>query len=108
MSYDSSQAERMERRGAERMRAGVIGHVEDLSELHIAEPLRLNLLELRAIDLGRRIAHHVDDGLWADRTRKRLSRSSVRDATRCELRRVDITSALRPASGSPDSIIISR
>ena len=44
----------------------------------------------------------------ADRTRKRLSRSSVRDATRCDSREVDITSDLRPASGSPDSIIISR
>jgi hypothetical protein len=44
----------------------------------------------------------------ADRTRKRLSRSSVRDATRCELRRVDITSDRRPASGSPDSIRLSR
>ena len=44
----------------------------------------------------------------ADRTRKRLSRSSVRDATRCGSREVDINSDLRPASGSPDSIILSR
>jgi len=44
----------------------------------------------------------------ADRTRKRLSRSSVRDATRGDSREVDINSDLRPASGSPDSILLSR
>jgi hypothetical protein len=56
----------------------------------------MGLIEKRLIKLG------------LEETRKRLSRSSVRDATQCDSREVDITSYLRPASGSPDSIIISR
>ena len=79
-----------------------------LIKLGLEEWLPESIKDLREVAGGQQFYEMERIGRAADRTRKRLSRSSVRDATRCDSREVDITSDLRPASGSPDSIIISR
>ena len=83
--------------------------------------LRMELLEKRLIKLGLEewLPESIKDlrevtGGQQFYEMERIGRANVFRGqasamrARCELRRVDITSDLRPASGSPDSIIISR